>query len=482
MRSELKNNSEPLCIDLDGTLLKTNTLFEQILILLRTEPWKILRLLIWLSRGGKVYFKAQLARTVHLNIASLPYRQEVLDYANNSKAVGRKLILASAANEHIAQQIAQHLGIFDEVFASDDITNLKSTVKAQLLTQKFGYRRFDYMGNSRADLPVWKASRKAIVVAGSKTVTMAVKRTVSQIEILSVVPNIARVKAWWKALRPYQWVKNLLVFLPLILAHDVADTSALLAAGFALITLSLTASTTYLINDLLDLESDRQHHWKKQRPLAAGNVSIPAGITTALVLLVVSFGLALWLLPTAFTALLAIYAVSTIAYSLRLKRVVILDVILLSSFYTLRVFLGTAATGIATSFWLLAFSIFFFLSLALVKRFAELTALPTSQEKTVNGREYIRSDRTSLAHLGTGSGYLSVLVLALYINSDEVRVFYERPELLWFICPLLLYWVSRLWFLAHRHRIHEDPILFAFHDKVSYVVGILTIAAAFLAT
>jgi 4-hydroxybenzoate polyprenyltransferase len=286
----------------------------------------------------------------------------------------------------------------------------------------------------------------------------------------------------FRALRPQQWVKNVLIFVPLILSHRIRDSHSLLLALFAFADFSLCASAVYLLNDLLDLEADRLHPTKKNRPIAAGKVSIPTALIAALILLVASLGLAFFSANRHLVQLLALYFLISSAYSFFLKRVAMLDVVTLAGLYTLRIFFGAVATGITISTWLLAFSVFFFMSLAMVKRFSALARLPADNPGPLSGRAYTRSDMPMIASLGSASGFVSVLVMALYINSQDVLALYARPQLLWLMCPLLLYWVSRLWLLAHRGDLNEDPIVFAVYDEISYLIGILVIAIIWLAS
>jgi 4-hydroxybenzoate polyprenyltransferase len=294
--------------------------------------------------------------------------------------------------------------------------------------------------------------------------------------------TITRLLEVWRALRPQQWVKNVLIFVPLILSHRIRDSRALLLALFAFADFSLCASAVYLLNDLLDLEADRLHPTKKNRPIAAGKVSIRTALITALILSVASLGLAFLSANRQLVQLLALYFLISSAYSFFLKRVAMLDVVTLAGLYTLRIFFGAIATEITISTWLLAFSVFFFMSLAMVKRFSALARLPADSPDPLSGRAYTRSDMPMIASLGSASGFVSVLVMALYINSQDVLALYVRPQLLWLMCPLLLYWVSRLWLLAHRGDLNEDPIVFAVHDEISYLIGSLVIVVLWLAS
>lgn len=452
----------PLCVDLDGTLIVSDTLHESLLALLRRDPWAVFLMPFWLLQG-RARFKQKLVGRISLSASRLPYRRELVEHLRNEKAAGRMLVLATAANEAIAQAVAKHLGIFDRVLASSASRNLKGGGKAAALVSEFGERGFDYAGDSRADMPVWSASRRALVVGSAPFADR-----VGQLATVDKVferPAV-KLKDWLKALRLYQWVKNVLLFVPLFAAHKVGEPGLILQALVAFVSFGLCASSVYVINDLFDLESDRAHARKSARPFASGRLSIASGMVAAPILLVAAFALSL-ALPLAFAGVLSLYFLVTLAYSLRFKRSTVLDVLLLAGLYTVRLIAGSAAVSVLPSFWLLAFSMFLFLSLALVKRVGELRALPEDQEDAPAGRSYRREDLPVLMSLGTASGYTSVMVLALYINSNTSELLYRHPEALWLLCPLLLFWISRVWLVTHRGQMHDDPIVFAFRDSIS---------------
>jgi 4-hydroxybenzoate polyprenyltransferase len=289
------------------------------------------------------------------------------------------------------------------------------------------------------------------------------------------------VRVWLRALRVHQWLKNLLVFLPIVLAHRWRDWALLADVGLAALAFCLCASSAYLVNDFLDRDADRRHPSKRNRPLASGDLSVRRGLAVAGALLI-GAGFTAAQLNAEFAAWLALYYGLAISYSVWIKRVPVLDVVLLAALYTLRVLAGSAAADIAPSFWLLAFSTFIFLSLALVKRYAEIDATTRASGDTLAGRGYERDDAALLLGLGPSAGFVAVLVLALYINSPECLVLYRHPKVLWLICPLLLYWVTRMWFLTVRGRMHEDPVVFAATDRVSIAVGVLAALAVAVAT
>jgi 4-hydroxybenzoate polyprenyltransferase len=432
-------------------------LFESAAAAVKAEPLLAFVLPFWLLRG-RAALKRELAHRGELDVSVLPYDSRVIDELRRERAAGRRIILATAADSTLAQRVADHLGLFDEVIASDGTRNLKAGIKAQALVDKFGERGFEYMDEPGHGDPIWKHAAQARVVRRDRNGFAAIVRE----------------------LRVYQWAKNLLVFVPLVTAHAVSSANVLAElAAFA--AFCLVASSVYLLNDLSDLEDDRRHPTKRARPLASGDVSIATALTLWPLLVAGAAALA-FQLPIAFSALLAIYLAINLAYSLGLKRVALLDVFVLAALYTLRILAGAAAIDVPVSHWLLAFSLFAFLSLALAKRFVEVSGVAARDEERVGGRGYLASDGPLLGMLGTASGYLAVLVFALYITSPQVVVLYRSPAMLWFAVPLLLYWMSRVWFLAHRGALHEDPLLFALRDPQSYAVGLLILLAMVAAT
>jgi 4-hydroxybenzoate polyprenyltransferase len=425
--------------------------------------------------------KQQLAARVTLDPASLPYHAEFLPWLRKQKSSGRKLVLATASDLKLAQLVADHVSLFDEVLASDGKTNLRSGNKLKLLTEKFGERGFDYAGNSSADFAVWRGSHEAVVVNASP---MVAKKAAACATINRVfAPEAGLSRSFLRSLRPHQWVKNLIIFIPAVAAHKLGDAPLLLRDAWAFAAFCLCASGVYVINDLVDLDSDRQHPNKRNRPFASGNLPLPFGLVSGPLLLVAGVLLAAqlsWL----FVEVTLAYVALTTAYSWWLKRVVLLDVFFLAGLYTMRLVAGSAATGIVNTSWLLMFSMFIFLSLALVKRYVELSdARETEGGKPVAaGRGYVARDLELVASLGTGSGFLAALVLALYVNNPQVTGLYAHPNVLLLVCPLLLYWISRVWLLAHRGEMHDDPVVFALKDKTSYVLGLLVCLILLLAS
>jgi 4-hydroxybenzoate polyprenyltransferase/phosphoserine phosphatase len=465
----------PLCVDLDGTLVRTDMLHETTLQLLMQAPLALARIPGWLLQG-KARLKHEIAALTRLEVAQLPYRQEVLDLIAQARAQNRRVVLATAAAPQIADAVARHLGLFDEVLCSDTSTNLSAEAKGQRLAERFGAGGFDYVGNGRCDLPVWRQARQVIIVSDDRRLHKHASRHGQQVQ--RIAGQGQSLKLWSKALRVHQWLKNLLVFVPLFAGQKAGDLELLLSAVLAFVAFSLAASSVYIINDLVDLASDRRHRYKRNRPFASGALPIKAGLIAAPLLLLSSFLVAL-LLPPLFLAALTLYVLITSAYSFRLKRQVVVDVILLAGLYTMRIIAGSAATYVEPSFWLLAFSMFIFLSLALVKRYSELR-LAVDEKTLLAGRGYLSADLPVLMALGASSGMMSVMVLALYIDSPTVAAGYEEPLWLWMVPPAMLYWAARLWMKTHRGEVHDDPVVFAARDRQSIVI-VLALGLVFLA-
>ncbi|HEY1588108.1 MAG TPA: UbiA family prenyltransferase [Rhodanobacter sp.] len=463
-----ENAAVPLCVDLDGTLIRSDLLVESALALIARNPFSMFAMLVWLMRG-KAFLKQQIARRIGLDASTLPYNRDVLDWVRAQQEL-RTVTLCTAADHRLAESVAQHVGGFSTVLASDGTRNLSGRSKAQALVAIYGERGFDYAGNAAIDLKVWCHARSAIVIESGTRLTAAAAR-VTRVDRSFAIPR-SSLRLWAKALRMHQWVKNLLVFLPMLAAHRALDPVAGASSLLAFLCFGLCASSVYLTNDLLDLGADRQHPRKHHRPFAAGTLPLVAGPIAAVALLLVSFVLA-WFIAPAFLAVLFGYYVLTTGYSLRFKRIVMLDVVVLAMLYTTRILAGAAAVRTFPSFWLLAFSMFIFLSLAMIKRYTELAAALKLGKVTASGRGYDVDDIPLIQSLGGSSGYLAVLVLALYIDSTASQALYRHPHYLWLLCPLLLYWVSRAWAIAHRGIMHDDPVVFAVKDKVSLLLLVL---------
>lgn len=465
-----------ICIDLDGTLLNSDLLIESVLALLTRNPLYLFLLPIWLVRG-KAPFKREIATRVALDPATLPYDRRVLSLLDAHP--DRTRVLCTASDRILAEPIARHLGLFDAVVASDGQRNLAGRAKADALIDMFGERGYDYAGNARVDSSVWASAHGAWAVNCNQRVREIAE---SHCTLLGYFPPTqGRANAWIRAMRPHQWLKNLLLLVPLLAAHRLFEPTALQDIALAFAAFCLCASSTYLINDLLDLQADRAHPTKRDRPFSSGELAVSAGLVGGPLLGLAGLALA-WLVSPWFLLVAAGYYALTLAYSLKLKRIAILDVVTLAGLYSMRIVAGATAIGSDLSFWLLAFSMFIFLSLALVKRYTELRALPSTHAGKTAGRDYRRDDLPVIGALGSTAGYLAILVLAMYINSPESLELYRSPRLLWALCPLFLYWISRVWLLASRGEVHEDPILFALRDGASRAVAVLTVAIMAAAT
>lgn len=465
----------PFCVDLDGTLVCTDMLHESALELFKTSPASLFYFLPWLLRG-KATLKYRIAERVELNVSCLPYRQEVLSLIDEARAQGRMVVLTTASAPQIAMAVANHLGVFDRVISSDEQTNLCAEFKSAELVKHYGEGAFDYIGNSYDDLPVWARARRVLVVSNDRRLLKSAAAGGQLVE--HIANRSGQLQSWLHCIRPHQWLKNLLVFVPLVAGHKSTEASLLMSSILAFFAFSFAASFGYLVNDLLDLNADRQHARKCKRPFAAGDLPISRGVLFALLLVLASAAFSV-MLPPLFIAVIGIYLVLTLSYSLRLKKQVVVDVVLLAGLYTLRIIAGATAVEIVPSFWLLAFSMFIFLSLAIVKRYSELR-LNVNENSVLAGRGYMAADLPALMALGAGSGLMSVMVIALYIDSSIVTATYSEPLWLWMIPPTLLYWVTRLWLKTNRGEVHDDPVIFAARDKQSLSIAAL-IGCSFIA-
>ncbi|HTQ38411.1 MAG TPA: UbiA family prenyltransferase [Pirellulales bacterium] len=472
-----------LFVDLDGSLVASNTLIELFLSAVRYDPRSAFRASLWLFRG-RLAFKSHLANLTSLDAAALPYRAEVLTLLTELKREGCRLVLATASPYAVARQVAQHVGLFDDVLASDERRNLKGSIKLAAIEEyccQHGYQNFAYLGDSWADVPIWQRAVKVLVVAPSAQLSRRVARL--QRPVTTLQARQGSWKACLRAVRAHQWMKNILMFLPLLFAHafQYADYWKWMCALVAFVAFSACASSVYLVNDLLDLEEDRRHPRKRNRPFASGQLPLEFGLLVAPLLALFGLGLSLFTVGSRFPLMLLLYLVCSGLYCLWLKRVALVDVFLLSGLYMLRLQAGGTASAVPVSEWLLIFCLFFFLSLAFAKRFVEIDHLELANDKHVTGRGYRTIDAPTLSSMGATSGYVAVLVLALYFNSHEVRLLYARPKVLYILCPTVLFWISRLWMLARRNELHDDPVIFALKDRVSQLLGGLSAATILLA-
>jgi len=471
--------TEPvLVVGLDGILVKTNLLLESLFVLLKREPWTVMLLPLWLLRGP-AYMRAELARRTELAADTLVYNERLLERLREEHRRGRRIVLATSTHAKHATAIARHLGVFAEVLASDATHDLTANRKLAAIADYAGGAAFDYAGGTAADLPIWRSARKVICIDASASVVSAVRSFTAPEEFVRPPRRYARLLV--RSIRVHQWLKNSLVFVPIAAAHRIWDVAADLRVLAAFCAYSLCASSIYVLNDLTDLPADRLHPRKRQRPFASGDLPLGVGLVLSPLLLAISAVIVLTVLPTIFLVVLVIYYVSSMAYNFAAKEAAVWDVVLLAGLYVLRVLAGAAAVPVAPSVWLLAFSMFVFLSLALAKRYSEMYTLHKLGRDHAHGRGYVTEDMPALQSMGVASGYLAVLVMALYINSPEVHALYVRPYVLWAICPLLLFWTTRIWLKTHRGEMHDDPVVFALRDKVSLLVGALTIACLAIA-
>jgi 4-hydroxybenzoate polyprenyltransferase len=471
-----QNVDLPLAVDLDGTLISTDLLWESVFLLLKANPLYLFLLPVWLM-SGKAHLKSEIARRVTLDASLLPYREDFLAFLRNEHAQGRELILATAAAGPFAKAVAAHLGIFSAIYHTDATNNLAAHRKAAVLSNQYGAQGFDYAGNDRADIAVFKAARDAIVVAPDAT-AHRYQKAHSSARFDARPPTL---KTLVKMLRVHQWLKNALVFTPPVLAHTITQPEIFLATVLAAVAFSFSASAIYILNDLLDLPLDRQHPTKRNRPFASGMLSIPFGLTISALLLIATAAICL-LLPWEFAAVIALYLAVTTAYSLSLKRMLLIDVICLAGLYSLRILGGTAAATESLSFWLTGFGMFFFLSLALVKRYVELQYTKVDIGDRIAGRGYRPEDIQIVGQSGISSAFAAALVLALYIQSDEIRGLYNEPWMIWPLVPMVLYINVRIWILAHRREMDDDPVVFIATDWRSQLfivagVGLFALAS-----
>lgn len=477
----MKNSSESirakgiLVVDLDGTLLKSDMLHESFWFALG-RSWRSLFLSVGALWNGKAALKDFLSSAADIDVSTLPYDKDVVAYVLAFRKQGGRVALVTASSQELAEKIAHYLEIFDEVHGSGGSCNLKGMNKAAFLVDRFGNDGFCYMGDAYADLPVWKVSNKIVTVNAPPDLRSRTEEMGKSFEHLATTSRTLR--PYITALRPHQWLKNVLVFLPMIAAHQF-DAVTLLSSILAFLAFSLVASSVYVFNDLLDLGSDRTHPRKRLRPFASGAISVSHGSILAFAILSGGIFVATFLGMLFLVAMVG-YFLLTMAYSLALKRRIVIDIFVLAGLYAVRIIAGSFATGIELSVWLLAFSIFFFLSLAAVKRQAELVDAVSRGRLTAKGRGYHVEDLPIISMVGLAAGYLSVLVLALYVNSPAVQQLYSSPVPLWGICCVLLYWLTRMVLITHRGAMHDDPLVFAIEDRVSQICFVLILVFAAL--
>ncbi len=445
--------------------------------MLKLNPLLIFVVPFWLAKG-KPYLKEEIDKRIDFNAELLPYNDELIEYVKQEKTKGREVYLVTASHISIANKVGKYLGIFDGIYGTEKGVNLKSKKKAEFLNNKFGVGNYVYAGDAKVDYNIWEHSGKAIVVSDSSSF---IKQVESKFEVeKSFYDKKNLLKTIVKEIRVYQWVKNILLFLPLLLAHSISNVTMLTDVIIGFFSFSLSASFVYVLNDLLDLQSDRNHPRKRKRPLASGKLPIQIGIILVPILLVLGLSLS-FLVSFKFQIILIVYIVLTTAYSFKLKKIPMLDIILLATLFTTRIVAGAYAAEVYLSMWILAFSMFFFMNLAVLKRYTELLTMKKQNEIEAKGRGYTVEDMGLLLSIGPAAGFLSVLIFVLYINSSQATGLYNNTEILWLIAPIFLYWISRIWHLSVRGKMTDDPIVFTVKDKASYIVGILILAIVMFA-
>lgn len=465
-------NKQPLVVDLDGTLLKSDLLFESIWKLIKSNPLYIFFIFFWLSKG-KSFLKYKVASKVDIDFSYMPFNESLIEFIKKQKN-SRKIILASASNEKYVKKVSDFLGFFNHFLASSKSLNLSKQTKVDELKKLLNNDKYIYVGNSSDDIPIWQSCGSAIFVNTPNKIKKKLEN--KNVDFLGEFNfTSSNFKKWTECLRVHQWVKNLLIFVPLFLSKELLVVGSVYNAILAFFIFSFCASSIYILNDLLDLDDDRQHPTKCLRPIASGQFPISNATFIFPILILISFLLASLMLSFYFLMALLTYLLTTIAYSFYLKRRVLIDVIALASLYTLRIVAGILAIDAEFSFWLLTFSIFIFMSLALMKRYTELLQIIKLKLKTPSGRSYIVDDINFLLPLGVSSGYISILVFALFINSMSLGK-YKSPEFLWLMIPVFLYWISRTWLIAHRGEMQDDPIIFALRDKTSIVTLLISLS------
>lgn len=463
VRTSLVDDASVLFVDADGTLYSADILHESLAKCLVTKPFEVLKIPYWLFQG-RAYLKGRVAALADVDFATLPYRRDVIEFLNSEAAKGRTLVLATAAHEKHARALAAQLGFFRDVLATADDSNLKGQAKADAIAaycQSLNEPSFSYMGDAHSDLHVWRKASTVYAVTPGRRLEGKIRALGKPTKLVGV--RRSRFWAAVKALRPQQWAKNLLIFVPLFTSHRALELPLFLQCCVAFLAFSLSASAVYVANDLVDIDADRQHPKKRDRPFASGTLPIAMGPPLVLALLAAGLAVAATVSPS-FLAIIGVYLAMNVAYSFVLKRKLLADVVALSLMYAIRIVSGGEATGIVISEWLFAFSLFFFTSLALVKRHAELVATDSLKSNRPGSRAYRSGDVRIIEGLGTSSGLVAVLVLALYIASPEVKLLYNSPQVLWLLCPLLYFWIARVWILSGRHQLHHDPVVFAMTD------------------
>ena len=456
----------PLVIDLDGTLLRIDTLHELALRFFLERPLSSIFLMIFWSFRGVAVLKRKLSSQIKLDLPNIPIFDEVVEYGSTQKSFGRKIVLCTGSDELLATEVANHFNLFDAVIASDGQVNLVGDQKRKALEAKYGVDGFDYIGNSRADLTVWKSARKAIVVDTFGKLSSKIQKPRSLIETFNIEP--CNLNIWLKQLRIHHWLKNSLLLAPIIISGHLMNLEVLGKVLSGFLSFSFIASATYIFNDLCDLNADRVHRVKRKRPIASGMIQIPEAIGVSAFLSIFGAILAINISPE-FLLLFVLYTFGTVSYSLYLKRVVLFDVCLLASLFTVRLQAGAVLTPNESSDWFLIFSLFTFLSLAFLKRYIEIKNSKTS---SISGREYYKSDEMIILVFGTGAAYAATMVFSLYLFSERAKFVIKEPSFIMLSIPVFVMWMGHIWMSAYRNKVDEDPILFAIMNKNSFILAI----------
>lgn len=469
-----------VCVDLDGTLIATDSLCETLLLACRRQPWIVFWLPIWLYRG-RAFLKEQLVQRAAPDVCTFPYDEQLLEWLRAQKAAGSTLVLATGANQVIAEAVADHLGIFSLVLSSSSTRNLVGSEKLRVLEARFGPGEFDYIANSSADLPIWRSLGRAHVAGAPARLIAQLKASGLEVIVSGRTPRLT-LRLIAHQLRVHQWAKNLLVALPVFASHRITEPGLWVATLLTMVAFSLVASAFYIFNDLMDLASDRQHPRKRLRPLASGAFGIVPAI--ALMSVVLACGLAV-AASVGLNVLLCtlLYLAGTCSYSLYGKRLLLIDTLILTGLYILRVIAGGLATEIHLSSWTLGYTSFLFLSLALMKRYSEmLLRSEGAQNGRIPGRAYELRDLPILGGIGIGAGLTAAIMMALYLCSPEVANLYSRPEVLWPVCMIHVYWITRAWILTNRSAMHDDPVVFALRDHVTRKLCLVAAALLIIAS
>lgn len=474
LEGKMDDLSVPLCVDIDGTVIRSNLVHELLLFLMRSRPLALLGIL-FLAIFNRARFKAKLSQISALDPTTLPYRREVLSHLAEEQARGRTIILLSYANQRTAQAVAQHLGLFADVIAVNDGRDLTPSDMARLLCARFGPGQFDYVGQKSSGLGLWRTARKAILVAPPAGLLR--HRAWNSQEAVILTPKSRMLSRYIDALRPARWIRNTLVFLPLLATPGAIHLANLTAVYLAFCVFCLVGSASYIINDLADLISDRRHPAKRRRALASGRLPIGHALFLAVTLTVPGFAIALLLSP-AFALAVLFYFALTISYSFWLKRLLVLDIFALTGLYLSRLIAGGMAVGIAPTFWEVSFAVPFFLGFAVLNRYVELEHGQVARPDRPN----LSDDLPMLASFGIAAGYVSVFVIALYSTTPEAALTFRTPEMLWLICPLVMYAISKAWMLASRGEMDEDPMLFGVRSATSRRIAVVTLCLLLLAS